>query len=65
MNDLKDLILETTRAHADIARAAYNSREREVQLLKSEITVLEEKLRRARAEILDLKARLRIEVHGD
>ena len=61
MNELKDLILETARSHAATAKAAYSSRDREVSLLKADITILEEKLRRARAEILDLKTRLRIE----
>ncbi|HXQ32755.1 MAG TPA: hypothetical protein VN843_01915 [Anaerolineales bacterium] len=59
MNDLTNLILEQAKSYADVAKAAHASRDREVQLLKSEILLLEEKLRSARGEILDLKARLR------
>lgn len=59
MIDLKEQILEIARSHADTAKAAYSSRDREVELLKSEITILEEKLRRARAEVLDLRSALR------
>jgi chromosome segregation ATPase len=59
VNDLKDLIFEQAKSYADVARAAHDSRNREVELLRHEILLLEEKLRRARAEILDLKARIR------
>ena len=59
MSDLKEHILEIARSHANTAKAAYSSRDREVELLKAEITLLEEKLRRSRAEVIDLRSALR------
>lgn len=50
----RDLIVETARAHADTARAAYHSRDREVELLKAQIVLLENALERAKNKITRL-----------
>ena len=44
MNDFKELILETARAHAETARAAYESREHEIAVLNGKISVLSQQI---------------------
>jgi len=66
VNDLREQILEVARAHAATAKAAYSSRDCEVETLRKKITeleaerlLLEDRLSRARAEVMDLRAALR------
>jgi len=66
VNDLRAEILETVRAHTETARSAYHSRDLEVETLRKKITeleaerlLLEDRLSRARAEVMDLRAALR------
>jgi hypothetical protein len=55
----KELVLGITRSHADIARAAYQSRDREVALLKAQIQILEHRLAEIRAENIIIRGQLR------
>lgn len=57
--ELKELILETCKAHADTAREAYKSRDREVAILKGQIAVLIQTIADIRAENQSLRIELR------
>lgn len=50
----RDLLVETARAHADTARSAYHSRDKEVELLKAQIVLLQNSLDRAKDKIARL-----------
>lgn len=59
MNDLPAQILDVARSHTETAQAAWNARNREVQLLRGKISVLEQTLGQIRVENAVLRAKVR------
>ena len=59
MDPLSEQILEIARSHADVARGAYASRDREVELLRGQLSVLQQALAQLRIDNITLRAKVK------